>query len=109
MKIKELSDILVEITSGDSVARIERGPQRKRAKATDELLSDEVTATHYAVGKPDALNKPIEKGKDMDYIDWKAPKSEHVWYVYLLEDGRFQPKSNHANRDDAMSAATELL
>lgn len=81
------------ISIGDKV-RIESGPVRKREVATEVLLSNDVTAGHYHAPVKDeqgnvikeaidALGKPIELGKDFDYIDWLAP--ERAWYVYRLD------------------------
>jgi hypothetical protein len=73
---------------------IESGPAKKKAIATEELLSDAVTAGHYKAGmrkitKPDgsvvekpyvdAMNKPIVLGEEMTYLDWLGA---WVWYVY---------------------------
>jgi hypothetical protein len=77
---------------------IESGPAKKKAIATEELLSDAVTAGHYKAGlrevtmpdgsvvmKPyvDAMNKPIFLGEEMTYLDWLG---EWVWYVYQERD-----------------------
>jgi len=58
---------------------IESGPAKKKAIATEELLSDAVTAGHYKVGGRDAMNKPIVLGEEMTYLDWLGA---WVWYVY---------------------------
>lgn len=63
--------------------RVEPGPALKTAKATAELLSDEVTAAHYAVGARDAKGEVIELGQPMAYLDWKG---ERVFYLYQLRD-----------------------
>lgn len=68
----------------NATVRIEDGPPRKRAVATEELLSDVATAGHYQVGEPDALGNPIVLGQEMDYIDWKC--TSRVWNVYKLTD-----------------------
>lgn len=84
--------------------RIEQGPPLVRAKATQELLSNDKTATHYRApqpvrgpdgkviesrkGKPvmdqplDALGKPIRLGEEMAYLDHMLPGDRHGWYVY---------------------------
>jgi hypothetical protein len=80
MDIKKVSDTITEV---DSKVRIEIGHVRRRAVATAELLSDAVTANHYAIGKRDAGGKPIELGQPFDYIDWKS--AERAYYVYRLE------------------------
>jgi hypothetical protein len=61
--------------------RVEPGPPRKTAKATQKLLDDKVTAKHYQVGRRDAMGKFIVLGEEMTYLDWKGDK---VWYVYKL-------------------------
>lgn len=104
--------------------RIEAGPVRRNAVATAELLSDEVTASHYQVGKPDAFGKPIKLGEKMDYIDWKAP--ERVFYVYELAEvargavdpltgepaavglTRWMPKGDRPSEAEALTLATDL-
>jgi hypothetical protein len=63
--------------------RVENGPARKTAIATEELLDDKVTASHYKVGLKDAMGKPIAIGEPMTYLDYKG---ELVWYVYQLEE-----------------------
>lgn len=71
---------MIEI--GDAV-RIEAGPVRRRGIATEELLSNDVTAGHYQVGAPDALGKPIVLGEIMDYVDWRSPA--RAYYLYSLD------------------------
>lgn len=62
--------------------RVEDGPLRRTEIATEELLSDEVTARHYQVGKPDAAGNIITLGKEMTFLDFKAKR---VWYVYKFQ------------------------
>jgi hypothetical protein len=81
MDIKKLGDTITEI---DGKVRIEIGHVRRTEVATEELLSNEVTAAHYAVGLKDALGNVITLGKSMAYIDWLAP--DRVFYVYRLEE-----------------------
>lgn len=102
MHIVQLNPTLTEI---DGKVRVEIGPPRKREVATEELLSDEVTASHYQVGKPDALNKPIVIGEEMDYLDWKGL---WVYHVYVLRDGKWQYVSTADNRDQAIADAVQL-
>lgn len=93
-EIERLSDTLIEI--GGKV-RVEQGPELKTAEATEELLDDKVTASHYhapvekthaASGKTvkvyakDALGQRIEIGSDMTYLDWLG---DRVWYVYVKQ------------------------
>lgn len=86
--------------------RIERGPARKRAIATTELLDDAVTARHYQVGAKDALGNPIKIGAHMDYLDWKG---DYVWYVYKLDaSGRYQPAGSDPNLEGAIAIARAL-
>ncbi len=114
MDIKRKGDI-IEI---DGKVRVEAGPLRRSEIATEELLSDEVTAQHYQVGRTDALNNIIALGKPMDFIDWKS--KERAFYVYALEevtdtvDGkpvrnmRWVPKGVHPDEAAALSQATTL-
>lgn len=107
--------MLIEIS--DTV-RVEDAPPRKRAIATEKLLSDTVTAKHYQVGAPDALGNEIALGKKMDYIDWRCSEEERVWNVYQLqlvkdpateeEVERFVPVSSHPNQEEAEIAAKAL-
>ena len=112
---------LIEI---DNKVRVEAGPVRKRAVATEALLSDDVTSAHYKVGSPDALNKIIELGQPMDYIDWKSPA--RVFYVYqldevekikmiegpmkdeIIEQPRWLLKGDYKTQDEAIVAAMTL-
>jgi hypothetical protein len=74
------SDVSVEI--GGKIL-IERGPKLKIERASEELLDDAVTASHYKVGMRDAKGKVIEPDKEMTYLDWLG---EHTWYVYALRN-----------------------
>lgn len=67
-----------------SKVRVEQGPPLVTAKATAELLADAHTASHYAVGKPDALGKPIVLGEDFSYLDFGGSETDgkRVWYVF---------------------------
>lgn len=65
--------------------RIEQGPPRVTAKATEELLADAQTATHYAVGKPDALGNPIVLGEDFTYLDWGGAERDGKRVFYIFE------------------------
>ena len=78
-------------------ARIEYGPVRKVAQATEATLSDQVTAPHYFAGVRtvagrklqgvDAAGKVIEKGQPMEYLDYYGT---WAWHVYRLEKGRYR-------------------
>ena len=62
--------------------RVERGPARVDAIATEELLSNEVTADHYVEGAFDAIGRRIVLGEPMTYLDWRGKRS---FYLYRLE------------------------
>lgn len=100
---------------GDRVA-IERGPARLRAKATPELLADDVTATHYRAPVPateeeiaaenvltkdgqrlflDAAGKGIEIGKTMEYLDHLGTPGFYV--MELADRPDFDPEK-HSER-----------
>lgn len=100
---------LIEI---GSTIRVENGPVRRTAEATEELLDNTRTATHYQVEEKDALGKSIVLGEDMTYLDYKG---EWVWYVYHLEDDETAPDgkrwmtvSVEDTKEDAMAAAEAL-
>ncbi len=100
---------------GDRVA-IERGFARLQAKATEDLLSDERTASHYhaprdeqvldEAGKPtgetrtvtamDALGRPITVGKSMTYLDYRG---EPGFYVMEFAE---RPDFDAAKHDSRM-------
>lgn len=63
----------------DDKVVIEYGPVYKTAVATEELLANDVTASHYCVGSPDSLGKAIVLGEPMTYIDWLG---EHAWFIF---------------------------
>ena len=105
--------------------RVDCGKVRKRAVATEELLSDDVTATHYKLilgQDKDGNNVPgrgadgeiIELGKEMEYLDHKSKELE--WVVYQLEaevaegfeEKRYLPVSRHPSETEAMVAAAKL-
>lgn len=54
--------------------RIDEGFSQKKAVATEEVLSDKTTASHYQVGQKDALGNIIELGKEFTYNDFLAKK-----------------------------------
>jgi hypothetical protein len=99
------------IEIGETV-RVENGPARKTAVATEELLDDAVTASHYAVGEWDAMGKPIVLGEPMTYLDYRG---EWVWYVYQLRpdethiDGeRWLPAGIETTKEAALAVAEGL-
>ncbi|MBE3088019.1 MAG: hypothetical protein IMZ71_02735 [Chloroflexi bacterium] len=63
--------------------RVENGPARKTAIATEELLDNKVIASHYQAGLKDALGKVIILGEPMTYLDYRG---ELVWYIYQLQE-----------------------
>lgn len=131
------------MTDIDDFIRIEPGHKHKKAVATEELLSDEVTARHYYAGvrkEPvylangeqrkdpdgnlvyadrvgiDALGKPIELGKEMDYIDWKSKERSYNVYKKTLVKGVdgdadrqvWKKVGEFDTHDEAMSHAVTL-
>lgn len=81
--------------------RIQRGPRRIVAVASEETLSDEVTAKHYYAGVRkvktrdgagrvkmvekvgiDCRGEPIEIGKEFEYVDWRGRNRNPVWTVF---------------------------
>lgn len=89
INMNRINENLIEL---DGKIRIERGPKLKIDIATEELLSDEVTAQHYKApvvteenGEKiitythDAIGETIELGKEIVYLDWLG---EHTWYIY---------------------------
>jgi hypothetical protein len=120
-----------QITQVGHNVRIEPGPMRRREVASEEILSDDVTASHYhapkevdvidkATGKPtgeketvvavDSFGKPIDLGQPFDFVDWKS--EVRAWNVYRLETveaaNMWVHKGSHANEQDALSQAVEL-
>lgn len=116
VEVKKVSDTITSV--GDNV-RIETGPVRKRAVATKELLGD-ATASHYHLpiteevdGKKevkvaiDALGKPIEEGKEFDYIDWR--NDARAYYVYQKDaNGVWQSKGAYDSVEEAMGNALQF-
>ena len=116
MDIVRLSDTITEI---DKCIRVEPGPMRKKGLATDKLLDNDVTASHYQVGNFDSMGQVIEHGKEMEYIDWKS--DERVFNVYELteethvdKDGeeviveRFAKDSDYPDYEAALTKAIAL-
>lgn len=104
MEIVRLNATLIEI---DGRVRAEQGPRLIETVATLEILSDEVTASHYkqtatpemvaaaerdvdpqpyppgfAKNACDKFGRPIVIGQPFAYLDWKAPKEAWPWHVY---------------------------
>jgi hypothetical protein len=100
-KYNRIREGYVDIDSGNMV--VERGPKLMKAKATPEILSDAVTASHYHLPKPllddkgkqmktrdgkpalqyarDAKGKLIKEGEQFEYLDWNNP-DRWTWYIY---------------------------
>ncbi len=102
MSITYINEDLIDI--GGKV-RVERGPARKAGKATEALLSDDKTLSHYQIGRLDAVGNVIEAGKTFTYLDWLGPKG---WYVYVLGDGAPLEDSFHENEAAAVARGTSL-
>lgn len=110
LKLSKRHDDFHEL--GDHV-RIERGPARIKAVATEALLADENTAPHYHPPKllkmpngqvqritaTDAVGKPIELGQEMTYLHHNEPSDQRPWYVYRREVE--SPRQVVADHDDA--------
>jgi hypothetical protein len=80
MDIVEINETLTEI---NGKVRVEAGPRRVHAVATEELLDDSVTSPHYKAGLRDAQGKRIKLNEEFDYLDWMGQK---VFYVYHLQE-----------------------
>ena len=123
----------------DGVVVIDTTPLRKRATATTELLSNDMTATRYYAGSKavlfkdtfgktvldaktsqlktkmvvgkDSLGKPIVLGKAFDYLDWKNPKRVFQVYVLRKVNGvkRLMPEGNPYDSADAAMTAATTL
>lgn len=89
--------------------RIDCGPPLRAAIATPDLLGGGRLASHYVVGAPDAVGKPIALGRAMFYVDWKAPAREYVYTVYQLENGRYQIVERYVTEAEALSAAQGMI
>jgi hypothetical protein len=88
--------------------RIEKGPPMVETVATAELLSNEVTATHYQEGRLDAVGTTIELDKPIKYLDWLHPEN-WVWYVYKLDEtGRYIKVGTFDDEIDAALYAKEV-
>lgn len=101
--MKRINEDLIEISE---TVQIERSHQRKVAIATEELLSNDVTASHYAVGQVDANGNKIVLGQEMAYIDWLGPRN--TWYVYQKIEDRFQPRGSFGGEAEAVVFALGL-
>lgn len=84
--------------------RGEFGPPLKEAVATEALLDNTVTASHYQVGAPDALGSPIALGRPMSYLDWTA-RSSWGWYIYRFQDGTWKQIGTYPTKEEAITAA----
>ena len=78
MGVQRINESLYELADG--AYRIELSVITRTATATEELLSNDVTATHYVAGARDATGKLIVIGEQMTYHDWLGKERE--WRVY---------------------------
>lgn len=104
--------------------RVEPGPVRRTAVATEELLSDAVTARHYKptpkdpetgdfvrdkkggfIGPRDAAGKPIVLGEEMTYLDWRGKR---VWKIYLHDGKRYRWHDERETYEEAVAEAAKL-
>ena len=103
--VRRVHEDMVDV--GDTV-KLERGPQRITAVATEQLLDNMTTAPHYfaptrvktptgvqEVSARDAEGKPIRLGESMTYLDWMTPRDQQGWYLYERE-----PREVFVNDDD---------
>lgn len=74
------NDNFILLITGVAPVIIESGPRIYTETATPELLADDVTAAHYAVGKMDQTGKVIVLGEPMTYADWQS--KDRAWNVY---------------------------
>lgn len=113
---------------GDTV-RIEPGPVLKRAEATKELLSNDVTADHYVgprkatqdeiadpnvltigdqVFRVDAEGKPIQLGEEIAYLDWlghhNGEEGSTGYYVYAYEPMTPAERKERGLTDDHLAS-----
>lgn len=111
-----------DITNIGDKIRIEPCPKRVTEIATEELLSDTLTAAHYQVGGTDASGRPIVLGEPMTYLCWGGADAAPiiVQNVYqmtpipeeeLIDGGateRFVCVGSYDTRDEAISAGTAI-
>ena len=92
------------------IVRVERAKPYRTAVATEALLSDDRTASHYQVGAPDAMGKRIVLGEQMTYVDWRNSK-DVVWRLYEWHHDEDQdraywkPMEDFTSRDLAVNEA----
>lgn len=124
-----------DIVEINGAVRIEPGHVRRRAVATEELLSNQRTASHYhapivtkdanpetgevtevVTYAKDAKGKEIKLGEEFDYIDYKSDEQQFNVYVWR-DDGkgtmRWMPDipaapSYEAAMEAAVNAALEI-
>lgn len=84
---KEVNDKLTIGLDGDKqVYAVELGPMLVKKKMTTEVLDNNVTASHYQQGKPDALGVPINVDQVSTIVDWKQKFSKKQWKYYVIGD-----------------------
>lgn len=86
MSLPTITKIGENITQIGDKVRVEVGPKLLEAIATEELLSDDVTAGHYQVGRRDSVGDIIVLGEPMKYLAWggRTTPGEQSHYVYQV-------------------------
>lgn len=110
MKLKQVNESLWDTEDGQF--RFERGPAKKTAVATDDLL---VTLSPNYFGSPsedsplrgiDADGARIEIGKPFAFLDWGK---EQCWYVYSRsESGQWVERATAASLAEAVAIAGDV-
>ncbi len=100
---------MTEIFEIPGIVRVDKAKPYHKAVATEALLSNERTASHYQVGAFDSFGKEIVLGEEMTYVDWHN-KADVVWRVYewhLADDDveRWMPAGDFKTRDEAVNEA----
>ena len=112
------------LLSFDEVVRVELGPQVIEMQCSTKNLSRLVTHPKYRVGKPDAVGTiiggpdlPVDAGKTMRVVDWRAYHVPKLWKVYRWQDVRVSPTQfqkswvkidQFENFDDAVELARHM-
>lgn len=86
------------IVIGDDQVRIEQGFKRFTATATEELLDDARTASHYQAGKPDAMGVPIVLGEKHTFIEWGGKDHPAQPCLYVYQRRELTPEEREARK-----------